>query len=271
MPSDVVQTARALASDVVCAEVVAAWSQRGIASILLKGPTVAEWLYPDRARGYVDIDLLVDPGRVLQAAGVLAELGFAPFDGHVSLHAHPWIRQRDGAEIDLHVTLWGPRRPAAQVWSELRAMTVPRRIGAVTVPALELPARALHVVLHGAQHAELAKPREDLRRALELVPFEVWRAAAALADRLWALPAMAEGLALEPAGQALARRLTLVRAAAFAERFGAPHAIGLARVIEAPGWRDRVELLARGVAHTRPWALFRTLGAVGRSAELRRP
>jgi len=266
VPSEVVETALALASDAVCAEVVAEWSQRGIDSILLKGPTVAEWLYPDRSRGYVDIDLLVDPERVLDAAEVLGELGFAAFDGHVSLHAHPWVRTRDGAEIDLHVTLWGPRRPAGQVWSELRAMTVPRRIGAVSVPALDLPARALHVVLHAAQHVELGKPREDLRRALELVPFEVWQAAAALADRLWALPAMAEGLALEPAGQALARRLRLVRAAAFAERFGAPHAIGLARLIETPGWRNRLSLLGRGLIR----ALARTLGAIGRSAELRR-
>src|SRR5207302_6268605 len=110
-----------------------------------KGPTTTEWLYPDQARGYADADLLVAPERVMDAAGALTELGFAPGKEHVSDHAHPWVRASDGATIDLHVTIWGPSRSAEAVWAELQQWTVPYRLGPVETSALSIPARALHI------------------------------------------------------------------------------------------------------------------------------
>ena len=54
---------RTLSLDRATAEVVFAWRQAGVRSVMLKGPAVSRWLYrEDEVRGYSDIDLLVpDP------------------------------------------------------------------------------------------------------------------------------------------------------------------------------------------------------------------
>jgi hypothetical protein len=249
--SELVATARALAADGVCAEVVAAWRAEGIEPVLLKGPTVAEWLYPGDVRSYVDIDLLVAPSRVLDAAAVLIALGFDAVDHHVSLHAHPWVRAADGAEVDLHVTLWGPSRPAESVWRELQRWLEWWQVGPVNVQALNLPARALHVVLHAAQHADSAKPRQDLVRALVLTPGPTWSEAEELAHRLWALTPMADGLLLEADGERLLERLPLARAAAIGTRERAPLAIGFTRLAAAVGWRAKLAVLVRALIRPR--------------------
>ncbi len=267
--AELVSTARSLATDAACREVVRAWRARGIASILLKGATTAEWLYPDAARGYADADLLVAPASLLDAAAVLTELGFAPVPEHVSDHAHPWIRSSDGATIDLHVTIWGPGREPEWVWHELQNWIVPFAVGGETVQALSLPARALHITLHAAQHREAPRRPEDLRRLLARATPAQWHEAERLADRLWALVPMAIGLGLEPAGASVMARLPLVRAAATAEYDGARLAVGFARLSSAPRLRDKADVIRTAVhsgaretarADTRParaWAYAR--------------
>jgi hypothetical protein len=55
-------TAHALARDVATAEVVEALRAAGVRSIVLKGPSIARWLYADgQPRPYGDTDLLVSP------------------------------------------------------------------------------------------------------------------------------------------------------------------------------------------------------------------
>jgi hypothetical protein len=244
-----VTTACALATDAAGAAVVAAFDAAQIESILLKGPTIADWLYPGELRPYVDADLLVSPDQVMRAAAVLKDLGFGPFDRHVSPHAHPWIRGSDGAQVDLHVTIWGPHRPAQRVWEELRRAVEVRRIAAIHVRVLNQPARALHVVLHAAQHREnRPQTREDLRRAIDGAPLEAWLEAEMLADRLWALGEMADGLLLEPAGQELLECLPLVRAAAMVNHKQIPLAIGFTRMSEARGWRAKARVFSGAFA-----------------------
>jgi hypothetical protein len=246
--SGLLATARALATDAVCADVVATWRAEGIESILLKGPTLAEWLYPGDLRPYVDADLLVAPSRVMDAAAVLARLGFEPTEHHVSLHAHPWFRRADGAEIDLHVRLWGLHYPADRVWRELGAWLEFRELASVTIRTLNLPGRALHVALHAAQHVEAAKPREDLRRALSRAPDSVWRDAERLADRVGGLQTMALGLALQPEGERLIDRLPLVQAAMIADPRHAPLAIGLTRLSTARGVQGKLGVLVAALS-----------------------
>jgi hypothetical protein len=244
-------TARALALERVCAEVVSAWRVDGIEPILLKGPTIASWLYPEGLRGFGDVDLLVPPERLLDATGVLRRLGFVPHTQHDAVHAHPWTRVSDGATVDLHVALWGALRPATEVWEELRHWVEHEQVGGTSVAVLTVPARALYVVIHAAQHGDLPKPREDLRRALKATPEEIWPESVELADRLWALEAMSLGLSLDPAGQELARRHPLILAADVRSRTDARLAIAVARISSARGIRKKLGLAMRLLASAR--------------------
>jgi hypothetical protein len=251
--AELIAAARTLATDAACAAVVAAWQAEGIESILLKGLTTAEWLYPDQVRGYADSDLLVDPARVDDATAVLARLGFAAADHNLSEHSHPWLRAGDGAEVDLHVTLWGSHLAPSQVWETLQGCLQVRYIGPVPVQTLTRPARALLVVLHAAQHAEDGKPhpRVDLRRALERTPEQIWSEVDELAYRLMALTETADGLLLDPEGERLLDRLPLVRAAAFGRREHAPLAIGFQRLAGTPGFRGRLGVILRAIVRPR--------------------
>jgi hypothetical protein len=240
-------TARSLAADAVCTEVVRAWNAEGIESILLKGPTLADWLYPGELRSYVDIDLFVAPDRLMDGATILTQLGFAPFERHVSLHAHPWLRAGDGAEVDLHANLWGPHRPPERVWAEISHWVERRDLGGLSVTVLNLPARALYVTLHAAQHVDGEKQLEDLRRAVQRTPEPAWREAERLADRLGVLQVMADGLARDPAGAALVQRLPLVRACLRAGVEGAPLAIGFERLSQAGTLREKLGVIARSL------------------------
>ena len=237
--------ARALATDAATAEVVASWRDKGIESVLLKGPSVVDWLYPGEPRGYDDADLLIAPASLLEAVAVLHELCFTAFPQHLSSHAHPWVRARDGTIIDLHTRLWwGPRLPPEQVWRQLQGWLQPCQVGGGTVNVLNLPGRALSVALHAAHDPGKSKPREDLRRALARTPIQTWSDAERLADRIGALLAMGDGLGLEPEGGQVVEELPLVRAAVLGNRANAPLAVGLARFSLARGPRAKLRVFA---------------------------
>jgi hypothetical protein len=252
----VVATARALAIDAVSAQAVLALRTRGVDPILLKGPTTTEWLYAGEARGYVDADLLVAPDQVVEAARGLEQLGFEPVAHHVSSHAHPWVRPADGAEVDLHVSVWGPRAEPRRVWEELWAHSEPATIAGADVRVLGLPARALHIALHAVQHRDNStKAREDLRRALERAPIEVWRESERLAQRLDALPYLVDGLMLEPLGWKLLSQLPLARQEAKQRHGGASHfRVRLARLARAKGAGAKISVVAEALRRRWPGA-----------------
>jgi hypothetical protein len=276
MSQALVATARCLAVDASTAQVVRAWSAAGVEAILLKGPALAAWLYDDgRARSYGDADLLVGPDAIDTARAVLGDLGYTelpPPEPGMSSHARPWRRAEDGSMVDLHHTLFGASAPPERVWRELAARRVTMPVGGAGIAVLDLPARALMVALHAGQHQRLVtgKPREDLRRALARTPQPAWQEAAALADRLGAVPRLAAGLALEPAGRDLAMRLPLTRAS-----MGTGHsldtlAVGLERVASANGVRAKADVLARTAIPTpstmRWWSALARRGRAGLAA-----
>lgn len=184
----------------------------GIASIVLKGPTFARWLYDDpRDRPYTDTDLLISPDDLERAREVLAGEGFtAPFSGggHELIHyAEPWIRRSDGAEIDLHHRLPGIA-DSHTAWDLLSRRTETTTLRGHEVTMLDEAARTLHVVLHAAQHGTGRTPSlRDLERALERLVEEPWRAAANLARAAGAGAAFEAGLALADGGKELLGRL----------------------------------------------------------------
>lgn len=121
------KTARTLLVNKVMAEVVDAFDANGISSILLKGPSIARWLYPEGGRTYVDSDLLVPDSQFAQAEALLALLGFASaFEGWSSFEQpvdpQAWTFARAGPDgrtpgtVDLHHTLWGVPVPDEDVW-----------------------------------------------------------------------------------------------------------------------------------------------------------
>lgn len=263
--SGLVLTARMLVLDHAGAEVVRALRSAGIEPVLLKGETLARWLYPDDVRRYVDVDLLVDPARAEHAEAVLRSLGFEPWPREVSPHAHPWVRRSDGAEIDLHRMLFGPKCAPERCWNELQGWTEVTELASVPVLTLSPPARLLQVVLHASQHQDAAKPLEDLRRALKQVPEPVWHEAEELADRIDALHRMENGLGLVDEGTKMIERLPLVRAARIADRAPAPLAVAFARLEEAHG--AAAKLRALRIAIALPDQLGAGESVLGRSAK----
>lgn len=270
---DVLLTVHTLLVDQVTAEVVRALRARQVASILLKGPSIAEWLYTDGSlRSYNDCDLLVAPDRLRTAQAVLQELGFRDEIarlGHPRLESHEWVRGRD--RVDLHTTLIGIGALPRIVWETLSPATVTHQVAGVDVQVLPPTALALHVVLHAAQHGpEDPKPAEDLSRAIRAVSREGWRDVAELADRLQATDAFAVGLRLLPAGRELASWLELppARSPEAALRVNrVPLSLAFEHLATTAGFRDRMALLLRELfptpAFMRWWSPLARRGRLG--------
>jgi hypothetical protein len=205
LPQKILETARNLSVDLIAAEVVPALAKRGVRSILLKGPSFAGWLYRDGSvRPYADVDLLIAPKDVTVAHGVLSELGFR----HLFDSSPYFVREHD--ELDLHCSIKGVETHEDHVWEVLSAMTELREVCEIELEVLTPEARAMHVALHAAQHGpDWPTPMEDLQRALDMLPFSTWEAAAELAEQLFATASFATGLRLLPTGEAVASRLNL--------------------------------------------------------------
>lgn len=263
LPETVRLAASGFGVDLVTAEVTAALGAAGIPCLLIKGPAIATWLYPeDGSRLYGDTDLLLPEAGWEPAMRVLAGLGFEDDLGPL---AHPrmessagysWVRARDGAAVDLHLTLFGLGAPPARVWGAFGAGAVGARVGGAEVTMPGIPARLLHVALHAVQHGGEAgsKPMLDLERALARVAEPSWRQAAELAARLEGTGAFAAGLQLTAPGRELAARIGAVAAAEPAASLrveGVPLAEGFGELAAAAGWRRKLALLARELVPSR--------------------
>ncbi len=198
--------------DSIAVELSTELAGNGISAIILKGPSVARWLYRDSSRRYIDIDLLINPGELDKTSRILAGLGFrsVPFptlDRDVPVRRE-W--DRDGIAIDLHVTLdLLEHLDSRAVWEELSARTEPMELATGTVTVLAPGPRALYVALHALAHGDRPQPFRDLTRALEVLPRDVWVDAAEVARSLGAEALIADALAMRPEGRALVEDLGL--------------------------------------------------------------
>jgi hypothetical protein len=239
---------QALEQDLVTAEAVTALEGASIPAILLKGPTFAQWLYaPGEERGYADTDLLVPRPRFSEAVRILRQLGF---DRKVWLcqHTHALWLVRGDRSVDLHHTL-GLVDRSADAWAVLSRSTALFPVAHREVRGLDEPGRCLHAALHAAQNRlrPNGKPREDLRRALEVASDETWAAAVQLARALRCEPEMAAGLRSAEAGPDRAARLGMTDepSARLAAREATPWRRRYRLVLVQRSWRGRFAQLAR--------------------------
>jgi putative nucleotidyltransferase-like protein len=246
-------TAQNLAVDRLTQEVVPALRARGVRCILLKGPSFAAWLYRDGdARPYTDVDLLIARETVPTAHAVLAAREFQHF-----FDSSPFfVRGLD--QVDLHCSIKGVEVKESRLWEVLSAMTELQKVADLELEILCEPARALHVALHAAQHGpDWPIQMEDLRRAVEMLPFEMWETAAELAEQLEATMAFAAGLRLLPAGKAVADRLGLSSEASvetiLRAKSAPPLALGFEELRGIRGLRGRIRFVVRKLFPSRSY------------------
>jgi Uncharacterised nucleotidyltransferase len=267
----------ALAVDTVAAQVVDALRHAQVHSILLRGPAIAAWLYPNgEPRGYRDVDLLVEPQGFEAAETVLGKLGFvhrqagfAP--GEAVDHAGEWISGRSRVVVDLHRGLEGVGADLRELWQALAADARQLEVAGVPIEVPGEPALALIVTLHAAQHGLEWGKLTELRRAIERSRFETWDEAAGLAARLQAVPGFAAGLRLLPEGAGVAERLGLPHGGDRETRLRAASAhstaIGFARLVAAQGIRAKLAIVWRKLVPTpafmRHWLPLARRGPLG--------
>ena len=247
------RAARALALDTVTAEVVGAFDAAGIRSIVLKGPSIARWLYPAGGRTYRDSDVLVAPTDFSRAAVVLEDLGFVDFMDAWRSAERPlreteraYVRSADAGGwgvVDLHRSLPGLSAHADVLWEAFDARTESMRVGGGQVRVLGMTALALHIVLHAVQHRHGHHTSDDLRRLLEALPSERWIDVAELAAVVGASEGLALGLRQATRGVAIAEALELGVPAVDRSTWGpfyAPRGLGtLAKLGAQPTWLGR--------------------------------
>jgi hypothetical protein len=250
-------TARSLAVDAHAAAVVRALEAAGVPAVILKGPSMIGWLYrEDEGRTYSDADVLVPAQRWDAAAAVLEGMGFEPLPpeagGIHPPHARPWVRRSDKAVIDLHRTLPGVLVAPEELWDALSPRFERLTIMGVEARVPDAPTRALLVALHLAHHldhsdAAAAKPRADLKAALERLDESTWHAATALATTLHCRERLARGLVAEPPGEDLARRLGLPAGEWLHIGNPGSKAASIERVAATHGLRAKLRILVRGL------------------------
>lgn len=206
---------RNLLIDRVTVEIANAFKGEGIQTLILKGPVLAEWLYPGEVRTYCDSDLLVAPKHWGRAVSVLERLGFAEYcswmPSPLSLDPGGIAFQRGDDMVDLHCVLPGLDGDPNAIWASLLERSDHQVIGGAKLRVPDRDAVLLHVGLHAAHHAnyEECKPFEDLRRAIAHAKQSQWRGALELAHAYHGVPAFAAGLSLLPEGRDLVRLLGL--------------------------------------------------------------
>jgi hypothetical protein len=258
--------ARALGCDHVSAEVVGAMQDVGIPTILLKGPSIARWLYPAGGRSYADTDLLVPARELSRAETVLRSLGFSKrveglhsFEQGVetSFTRRTELGRGPGGTVDLHRNLPMLPTPDGLLWEAFSADTETAPVGGAELRVLGRTALALHVVVHAVQHGFQFHTDEDLRRAITVMSADDWRPVADLAARLGIAGILGFGLRHHAAGAEIAERLPLPRlspADPWAWMLSAPRgSASLTQLWAAPTLRAKVERIGWTLLPSRAW------------------
>jgi len=236
--------------DQVAIEIVNALASADVPCLLLKGASIATWLYPNEARPSVDVDIFVPRAQWSQAIRQIERVGFTR--DRLGDTGGNWYRVKDRAWLDVHYTLLGLRVLPSQLWTTLWNERETMPLHGATIPILNERARLFHVVIHTLQTGNAkAKAAEDLARAIKCVSFERWQQAWALARTLQADHLFAAALLLYAAsGAEIADRLGAPRHISFLQCVRAiesvPGSVALAALVEG-SWAQRFALRKRWV------------------------
>jgi Uncharacterised nucleotidyltransferase len=211
---------RTLYLEHLAAQTVAAFTERGIAVILMKGASFAQLFYPDGGRSYGDVDLLVPRTQFAAAQALLEAYGFTAGPLFPLSHAVTLERRNPRGlveAIDLHWTLPCLLEAPDRLWSQLSQRTRSIEVGGGRVNALDEIGCALQVALHAAHHCDGGPDPEgvssrtamDLDRAVAILDADIWQQASELARALDIESGFACGLRQTPRGAALAASLAL--------------------------------------------------------------
>lgn len=188
------------------AEVCWALTDRGLEVLVIKGPSIGDWLYPEGARESADVDLLLRPSQWDAARLVLEGRGFEPtYTGfrETETALHSLDLQRTNAEqgrhgLDLHHYFPGIEAKPETAFDVLWGDRVAADQAGVAVWFPSIEARTLIIGLHAARQPGMPKTSEDLRRALAALDPDQISALAKLASRLDAQGALRAGLETLP-------------------------------------------------------------------------
>lgn len=200
---------RRVAVDFFTLEVRGHLEAAAVPFILLKGPSLAQWLYPGEFRAYGDCDVLVPRDHKERAGDVLTGLGLEDLST-IGGPVNEWRRSTDGFGVDLHESLIGCRVSPDEAWRVLSGATQERIVLGSKVLTLGPDALALHICLHAAQHGcQYELPMEDLSRVLGKLELNDWRRVLQLAETLRAKEFLAAGLHLDKRGKVIRKQLGL--------------------------------------------------------------
>jgi hypothetical protein len=264
--------------DHATADVLLAFRAAGVQALLLKGPSIARWLYRDgEPRPYLDTDLLVHPADASEAGRVLTRMGYATQLDERRMpdwwrpHASVWVNADRGTTVDLHYTLQGVGVDPQRGWALLSHGTETLAVAGATAAALSIPARTLYVALTAANDGPTGTAMTDLERALNQISEHTWTAAAALAVELGATAALYAGLSQRREGAQLAARLGVEdqRSVEMALRsVAAPReALTVDQLARARGQHERIGIIADKLfpppTYLKHWSALARRGPLG--------
>jgi hypothetical protein len=194
----------------VAATVLGGLSAADVPVMLLKGPSIARWLYPPgTVRPASDVDLLVPPHELDEAGAILRQLGWEA-KRDPAPHAYTYKRPRFPS-IDLHHSFPFVTVPDERCWSVLRAHAVTTTLAGKRVLMPDRTAMATLRCLHALHHGNSERPRQELERALGVTDASLWSDAAALAHELGADEPFGVSLRQSERGACVADALGLPR------------------------------------------------------------
>jgi hypothetical protein len=132
--------------------------RKGLRFLILKGPAIADELYPPLTRFYEDIDILVHEEDYNSARDLILRSGFMPFVGRDGFVFTPAFKEEifiheemDYLQIDLHRALFSKYRfnmDFEEVWSSSREF----EISGIMLRKMNPLKEFIYLLLHSAAH-----------------------------------------------------------------------------------------------------------------------